>query len=197
MDLAQETLSDNEIQVRIGTLAPIDVVQAESEVANRRVQFVTSTYTEIQTQDQVKKLVTSQGDPGTIMAKLMPVQGVRKPDPSDVLPVDEAIKVALENRPEMKQYQLDLENQNIDYQYTKNQLLPTIDLIGSYTQTGVAGTPICSPTLPPNIKCTTTPTTGSGSFFGGNQPVNQELIGGLGTAFGQLFGYNYGGYSAG
>jgi outer membrane protein len=195
VDLAQKTLSDNQIQVQIGTLAPIDLVQAESEVANRRVQYVTSTYTEIQTQDQVKKLVTSQGDPGTIMAKLMPMQGVRKPDPSDVLPVDEAIKVALENRPEMKQYQLDLENQNIDYQYTKNQLLPTIDLIGSYTQTGVAGRPICSPTLPPNIKCTTTPTTGS--FFGGNQPVNQELIGGLGTAFGQLFGYNYGGYSAG
>jgi outer membrane protein len=194
VDLAQKTLSDNQIQVQIGTLAPIDLVQAESEVANRRVQFVTSTYTEIQTQDQVKKLVTSQGDPGTIMAKLMPVQGVRKPDPSDVLPVDEAIKVALENRPEMKQYQLDLENQNIDYQYTKNQLLPTIDLIGSYTQTGVAGTPICSPTLPPNIKCTPS----QGPLFGGNpQLLNPELIGGLGTAFGQLFGYNYGGYSAG
>jgi outer membrane protein len=195
VDLAQKTLSDNQIQVQIGTLAPIDLVQAESEVANRRVQYVTSTYTEIQTQDQVKKLVTSQGDPGTIMAKLMPVQGVRKADPSDVLPVDEAIKVALENRPEMKQYQLDLENKDIDYQYTKNQLLPTIDLIASYTQTGVAGTPVCSPTLPPNIKCTTTTSTG---FFGGNQqPPNPELIGGLGTSFGQLFSYNYSGYSAG
>src|SRR5262245_59255670 len=147
-ELAQKTLSDNQIQVQIGTLAPIDIVQAESEVANRQVQYVTSTYTEVQTQDQVKKLVTSQGDPGTIMAKLMPVQGVRKPDPTDVLAVDEAIKVALENRPEMKQYQLDLENKNIDYQYTKNQLLPTIDIIGSYTQTGVGGTPICSPSLP-------------------------------------------------
>jgi len=194
VDLAQKTLSDNQIQVQIGTLAPIDLVQAESEVANRRVQYVTSTYTEIQTQDQVKKLVTSQGDPGTIMAKLMPVQGVRKPDPTDVLAVDEAIKVALENRPEMKQYQLDLENKNIDYQYTKNQLLPTIDIIGSYTQTGVGGTPICSPSLPANIKCT--PSTGS--FFGGaGATLNPELIGGLGTAFGQLFGYNYGGYSAG
>jgi outer membrane protein len=193
VDLAQKTLSDNQVQVQIGTLAPIDLVQAESEVANRRVQYVTSTYTEIQTQDQVKKLVTSQGDPGTIMAKLMPVQGVRKPDPSDVLPVDEAIKVALENRPEMKQYQLDLENKNIDVQYTKNQLLPTIDLIGSYTQTGVAGTPICSPSLAPDVKCTPS----SGSFFGSGNPLNPELIGGLGTAFGQLFGYNYGGYSAG
>src|SRR5207244_1289607 len=114
-------------------------VQAESEVANRKVQFVTSTYTEVQTQDQVKKLLTSQGDPGMVMAKLTPVDGVRKPDPSDVLPVDQAIKVALENRPEMKQIQLDLENRKIDYEYTKNQLLPSVDLIGSYQQTGVAG----------------------------------------------------------
>ena len=197
VDLAQKTLSDNQIQVQIGTLAPIDLVQAESEVANRRVQYVTSTYTEIQTQDQVKKLVTSQGDPGTIMAKLMPVQGVRKPDPSDVLPVDEAIKVALENRPEMKQFQLDLENKNIDLQYTKNQLLPTIDLIGSYTQTGVAGTPICSPTLPPNTKCTQAPPSPFGFGSGSGSTVNPDLIGGLGTSFGQLFSYNYSGYSAG
>jgi outer membrane protein len=179
VDLAQKTLSDNQIQVQIGTLAPIDLVQAESEVANRNVQFVTSTYTEIQTQDQVKKLLTSQGDPGMVTAKLLPMQGVRRPDASDVLPVDEAIKVALENRPEMKQMQLDLENKNIDYEYTKNQLLPTVDLLASYTQTGVAGTKAAT----------------SGIF--GTGTVNPDLIGGLGTSFGQVFSYNYTGYSAG
>jgi outer membrane protein len=180
VDLAQKTLSDNEIQVQIGTLAPIDLVQAESEVANRRVQFVTSTYTEVQTQDQVKKLLTSQGDPGMVLAKLMPVEGVRKPDPSDVLPVEQAIKVALENRPEMKQLQLALENNKIDMDYTKNQLLPTVDFIASYTQTGVAGT-----------KASTNP------IFGPGATVNPDLIGGPGTALGQMFGYNYTGYSAG
>jgi len=191
-DLAKKTLSDNQIQVQIGTLAPIDIVQAESEVANRHVQSVTSTFTEVQTQDQVKKLLTSQGDPGTVMAKLMPVDGVRKPDDADVLPVDQAIKIALENRPEMKQLQLDLENKKIDYLYTKNQLLPTIDLIASYAQTGVAGSkattggvfgtvPVCTPALlAAHTNC-----------------LNPDLIGGLGTAFGQMFNYNYTGYSAG
>ncbi len=191
-DLAKKTLSDNQIQVQIGTLAPIDIVQAESEVANRHVQSVTSTYTEVQTQDQVKKLLTSQGDPGMVMAKLMPVDGVRKPDPSDVLPVDEAIKVALENRPEMRQLQLDLENKKIDYEYTKNQLLPSVDIIGNYQQTGVAGSKattsgvfgsvsVCTPALlAAHVNC-----------------LNPDLIGGLGTAFGQVFSYNYTGYSAG
>jgi len=191
-DLAQKTLSDNQIQVKIGTLAPIDLVQAESEVANRNLQLVTSSYTEAQTQDIVKKLLTSQGDPGTILAKLTPVDGVRKPSPADVLPVAEAIKVALENRPEMKQLQLDLENKKIDSAYTKNQLLPTMDLIASYTQTGVAGTKatgssifgrsaeICTPSTPPTVSC-----------------INPDLVGGLGTSFGQLFSYNYTGYQAG
>src|SRR5438128_5061566 len=114
VDLAGKTLSDNQIQVQIGTLAPIDLVQAESEVANRKVQFVTSTYTEVQTQDQVKKLLTSQGDPGLVLAKLMPADGVRKPEGSDVIPVEQAIKVALENRPEIKQLQIDLDSKKID-----------------------------------------------------------------------------------
>lgn len=179
MDLAKKTLSDNEIQVRIGTLAPIDLVQAESDVANRQVQLVTSTYNEVQTQDQVKKYITSQGDPGMVLAKLIPTQSVVKPSPSDVPSIEEAIKIALENRPEMRQLQLDLENKTIDFNYTKNQLLPTVDLIASYTQTGVGG----KETLR--------------SGFGPTAPIIAVNQGGFGDAFSQLFGYNYTGYSVG
>ena len=179
MDLAQKTLSDNEIQVRIGTLAPIDVVQAESEVANRRVQYVTSTYTEVQTQDQVKKLITSQGDPGLILAKLIPSQVVPKPQPSDVPPVEQAIKIALENRPEIKQLQLDLQNKKIDLEYTKNQLLPAVDLFAAYSQNGVGGKETIR------------------SGFGPDAPIVARSEGGIFDAFGQLFGYGYTGYSVG
>jgi outer membrane protein len=179
MDLAQKTLSDNQIQVQIGTLAPIDVVQAESEVATRRVQYVTSTFTEVQTQDQVKKLITSQGDPGLVLAKLMPADGVQKPVASDVMPVEQAIKVALENRPEIKQLQLDLENKKIDLDYTKNQLLPTVDFLASYTQNGVGGKETVR------------------NGFGPTAPIIAQYNGGLTDAFGQLFGYGYTGYALG
>ena len=185
VDLAQKTLSDNEIQVRIGTLAPIDAIQAESDVATRKLQLITSTYTERQTQDQVKKLITSRGDPGTVLARLTPLEGVRRPQESDVLSVEEEIKIALENRPEIKQLQLDLENKKIDTAYTKNQLLPTVDIIAQYTQNGTSGTLVpCSP----------------GSIFCGGSSstsINPSIIGGLGTAFGQTFNYAYTGYSAG
>src|SRR5438128_4127114 len=177
MDLAQKTLSDNEIQVRIGTLAPIDVVQAESEVANRRVQYVTSTYTEVQTQDQVKKLITSQGDPGLILAKLIPSQVVPKPQPSDVPPVEQAIKIALENRPEIKQLQLDLQNKKIDLEYTKNQLLPAVDLFAAYNQNGVGGKE--------TIRSGCVPTA----------PIVAQSEGSIFDSFCQLFEYGYTGYS--
>jgi len=179
MDLAQKTLSDNRIQVDIGTMAPIDLVQAESEVANRKEQLVVSTYTQAQTEDQVKKLISARGDPGLVLAKLNPTQGVRKPDPSDVLPVEQAIKVALENRPEMRQLQLDLENRNIDLEYTKNQLLPNVDLIGSYTQNGVGGTETLR------------------AGFGPTAPIVSVTKGGLGDTFSQLFGYDFTGYAVG
>jgi outer membrane protein TolC len=179
MDLAQKTLSDNQIQVRIGTLAPIDLVQAESDLANRRVQYVTSTYTEVQTQDQVKKLITSQSDPGLVLAKLIPSQGVRTPEASDVMPVEAAIKVAFENRPEMKQLQLDLQSKKIDVEYTKNQLLPSVDLIGSYTQNGVGGKQTIR------------------NGFGPTAPIITQIPGGISDSFGQLFGYQYTGYSVG
>jgi outer membrane protein len=185
VDLAQKTLSDNQIQVRIGTLAPIDAIQAESDVATRNLQLITSTYTERQTQDQVKKLITSRGDPGTVLARLTPLEGVRRPQASDVLSVEEEIKIALENRPEMKQLQLDLENKKIDTAYTKNLLLPTVDIIAQYTQNGTAGRLSTAPN--PFFPA------GTSNF----SSVNPNLVGGLGTAFGQTFNYNYTGYTAG
>jgi outer membrane protein TolC len=181
MDLAQKTLSDNQIQVRIGTLAPIDLVQAESDLANRRVQYVTSTYTEVQTQDQVKKLITSQSDPGLVLAKVIPSQGIRMPEASDVMPVEAAIKVALENRPEMKQLQVALMNKKSDLEYTKNQLLPTVDLTASYLQNGAGG--------PVTLRDFTRGFTGA--------PIIAVLPGGISDAFGQMFGYQYTGYSVG
>jgi outer membrane protein TolC len=185
MDLAQKTLSDNQVQVNIGTMAPIDLVQAESEVASRQEALIVSTYTETQGQDQAKKLITAQADPGMVLAHLITVEPVKHPQPNDMPAVEEAIRIALENRPEMRQLEFDLKNKQIDVEYTKNQLLPSVDVTGSFTQNGLGG--------PQNIRQT----------FGG--PVVQVVPGGAGDAFGQLFGSciagfptcNFTGYSVG
>jgi outer membrane protein TolC len=152
---------------------------------------VTSTYTEVQTQDQVKKLITSQSDPGLVLAKLMPLQTVQMPGALDIIPVEQAIKVALENRPEMKQLQLDAESKKIDVEYTKNQLLPTVDLLASYLQNGIGGRQTNRLGFGPPCTLGQDPKRDSCSV------TISQVPGGITDAFGQLFGYGYTGYSVG
>ncbi|HLH32321.1 MAG TPA: TolC family protein [Terriglobia bacterium] len=178
LELAQKTLADNKRQVQIGTMARIEVVQAESEVAQREVQMVTSSYTADQTQDRVKKLITSLGDPALVSVDLTPIETPHKPADDDILSVGDAIKSALESRPEMRQLALQLQNGDIDVQYTKNQLLPNLTVGASYTQSGVGGTQTLRSGL-------------------GGSDITSVINGGLGDAFGQLFGYNFTGYSVG
>src|SRR5207237_4048920 len=102
LDLASKTLHDNQLQVQIGTLAPIDLVQAEAEVATRNEDLVTARYTIDQLQDQMKKLITNDTDPGLVTMPLNLVEPLRKPASENVLPLDKALQFALEIRAEMK-----------------------------------------------------------------------------------------------
>jgi outer membrane protein TolC len=130
-------------------------------------------------EDQVKKLISAQGDPGMLLARLNPTQPVRRPASIDVPPVEEAIRIALENRPEMRQLDYELQNRDLEVQYAKNQLLPTVDIFGNYTQNGVGGRETLR------------------AGFGPDAPIIRQFPGGLGDAFGQLFSYNYTGYTVG
>lgn len=178
LELAQKTLADNKRQVEIGTMAPIEVVQTEADVAQRQEQMVTTSYTADQTQDRVKRMMTNLGDPALILANLTPIEMPRKPEPIDVMSIEDAIKYALESRPEIRRLALELQNADIDLKYNKNQLLPSLGVGGSYTQNGVGGVQTKRAGL-------------------GGSDVVEKIRGGLGDAFGQVFGYNYTGYSVG
>jgi outer membrane protein len=178
LELAEKTLSDNKRQVQIGTMAPIDVVQAEAAVAQRQEQMVTTSYTADQTQDRVKKLITNLGDPALVLAQINPLDAPRKPEASDVMPIEDAIKYALESRPELRLMDVQLRNSELELAYNKNQLKPTFDVSASYTQSGVGGVQRNRPEL-------------------GTEAAAVLRRGGLGDAFGQLFGYNFTGYSVG
>jgi outer membrane protein len=103
----------------------------------------------------------------------------RNPENVEIPSLQEAIRIALENRPEIRQANIDLENKNIDVNYTANQKLPILDVTAGYTQNGTGGTQ-----------------TVRGSTLGSGQ-VLRVIPGGIFDAFGQLFGYNYTGYSVG
>jgi outer membrane protein len=138
--LAEKTLSDNQIQVDVGALAKIELVQSKTQVATRREELIVSTSTQMQIQDQVKKVLSRDPDPGLVLAKISPTQDPNAPAASDILEPADAIRVALENRPERRQAALQLQNSEIEVEYAKNQLLPILDITASYTHSGVGGT---------------------------------------------------------
>jgi outer membrane protein TolC len=177
LELAQRTLEENKMKVEIGTLARIDVVQTEADVASRREQLVVSTFNVTSAEDQIKKLTSSDKDPAMFLIKLRAQDSPKRPDAVQVPTLEDAIKVALENRPEIRQALLDTQNKDIDVQYTRNQKLPVFDVTASYNQNGTGGTRIERSTL-------------AGS-------ASNVIPGGVWNAFSQLFGYNYTGYSFG
>src|SRR5206468_2953016 len=121
LDLAQRTLDENKMKVEIGTMAPIDVVQTQADVAARREQMVISTYNITSSEDQIKKMISSGSDPAMFMTRVRTSESPRNPASIQVPDLEEAVKIALENRPEIRQAEFDLRNKDIDVQYTHNQ----------------------------------------------------------------------------
>ena len=174
--LAERTLRDNQMQVQIGTLAPIEVVQAESAVATRRESLVVARYNQTRIEDSIKQLVSRVPDPAMVLLSLNPVEDVRNRT-DEILPVADAIQLALLNRPEMRQSELDIRNNDINLAVARNSLLPQLDLSASYTQSGIGGNAFVR------------------SGIGGQTLM--QVPGGIGGAFSDIFGFDFTGYSVG
>jgi outer membrane protein TolC len=177
LELANRTLVENKMKVEIGTLAPIDVLQTEADVAVRKEQLVLSTFNVTSAEDQIKKMTSSDKDPSMFFVKLRAQDSPKRPEAVQIPTLEEAIRVALENRPEMRQALIEMENKDIDVQYMRNQRLPAFDVTASYNQNGAGGTKI------------------ERSGLAGS--ASRIIPGGVGNAFGQLFSYDFTGYSLG
>ena len=176
LDLANRTLRDNRMQVEIGTLAPIEVVQAESAVATRRESLVVAGYNRTRIEDSIKRVVSRVPDPALVLLSLNPVEDVRNRT-DEIIPVADAIALALLNRPEIRQAELDIRNTDINLAFAENSLLPSLDISASYTQSGVGGDTFIR------------------SGIGG--ATLTEIPGGIGGAFSDIFGFDFTGYSVG
>ena len=179
LELAQKTLSDNERQVDVGTLARIDLIQSRSQVATRREELIVANFSRDQIQDQIKKVVSREPDPGLVLARVSPTDRAGSPEDADLLPVEAAIRVALENRPELRQVRLQLRNSEIDVEYAKNQLLPTLSITASLTHSGIGGKETLRGGFDPNA------------------PIISVIPGGFTDAFGGLLKFQSRGYRVG
>jgi len=167
LDLADKTLSDNEKQVEIGTLAPITVVQAKSSVASAK-QNLTTSQTNLQLQQLLMKNAVTRNNTDPILANapVIPTDTLQINEAFDVPPVEQLVDQALKHRPEIIQSRINLTNREVGLKAIKNLQLPTLDVYAFYGAAGLAGDPTTNGCSGPGVPPGCVPSTGYGHAFG-------------------------------
>ncbi|HEY2860736.1 MAG TPA: TolC family protein [Terracidiphilus sp.] len=141
--LTQSTqlLGDTQKQLQIGTMAPLDVVNAQSTVATDK-QALISSQNKLQYQQLIMKqaIARNLNDPSLESAPIIPTDRVSLDElPEEKQPVDDLVQVAFQQRPELEQAVLSLKNDAITLKGARNGLLPVLDVSGFYGGSGVGG----------------------------------------------------------
>ena len=137
--LAETQLENNRRQVEVGTLAPIDVVSAATQVESRRQQALVAMNSVGQAENALKALTVDGAEDPLWMTQILPVESFEVSPIT--LPLEDAIRLAQANRPEMRQLTLQKEINKIDVDFFRDQAKPQIDFIANYSATGLGGTP--------------------------------------------------------
>lgn len=180
--LSEKLYEDNKKQVEIGTLAPIEVVRAEAEIASRQ-QDLTISETQVAQQETIIKNALSRtgvASPAVADAHIIATDRMHVPNVEPVTPFQDLVATALSARPELSQGRIQIHNQEITLKGSRSALLPTLDLVASVDNNGLAGTPNALPELPGRPR--------SGDPF---------FIGGYGNVLSQLFSRNFPDYAVG
>jgi HAE1 family hydrophobic/amphiphilic exporter-1 len=140
VDLARAQRERNSRMVDQGTLAPIELVSVDVELEKRRENVLTALEVVTRAENALKQLILGDRSSEVWSRAIIPTE---TPDLKAVsLQLDEALAAAFANRPELAQNNVQQEINKIDTKYFSNQTRPAVDLIASYTTTGLAGTPV-------------------------------------------------------
>ena len=169
--LAEQLVQDNQTRVEIGTMAPIDVVQAQSQAATQRQNMATAEGTRRTSELALKRLIVGGTQDPNWSASIDPT------DRSDFSPVSidmpGAVRRALENRTDLQQARKNLQVNDVTLDYLRNQTLLQADVVARYGLVGQGGTQFLS------------------SGQGINRVVTGTIPGGYGNSLGSLLRGDY------
>jgi outer membrane protein TolC len=137
---AQQSLANAKKQLQLQSIPALDVTRAEAEVS-RRAQDLTVARTSLQLQELLMKnaLTRNLDDPVLASMPVIPTDRLENTQVVSVRPVQALITEALQDRPELQESDIDLVNRQITRQAAKNNLLPSLSLVGYYGGSGLAG----------------------------------------------------------
>ena len=136
--LSQQSLKDNQKRVEIGTLAPLDVVQSEAEVASNEQGVIIADANIKAAQDNLRTLIL---DPGTANFWTIAFEPTDMPAFRDeAIDVDAAVRAALDKRSDLLSAKNSLEQSDVNIRYFRNQILPDVNAQVQYITTAAGGT---------------------------------------------------------
>jgi len=162
LDLARRLFEDNRVKVEIGTLAPIDTVQPEAQVATAEQGLLNAEITWKTAQLSLKRLLANGPDDDIYRATINPTETPALSISS--VDIEGAVARATAERTDVLTSRKNIESAQLTLEVTRNQTKPQLDLTGGYSVAGQGGS----------------------KLFQGNR-----LPGGVGDAFGQVFGLDY------
>ena len=166
VEQSSKVASDNRKQLEIGTMAPLDVLNADQSVALDK-QSLISAQLALNYQQQIIKqaIARNLNDPALVAAAVIPTDRVSIDQiPEETQPVESLVQEAFQQRPELEQAVLTLRNDEITLKGARNGLLPQVDVFAYLTGTGIAGSinPNCSSQFY-GTECTSGLSTGYGT----------------------------------
>ncbi|HEX3703869.1 MAG TPA: TolC family protein [Vicinamibacterales bacterium] len=175
VDLAEQLVKDNQTRVEVGTMAPIDVVQAQSQAATQRQNLVAAQATRRTAELALKRLIVGGTADPFWNSSIDPVD---RPDfhPESV-DIDAAVRRGLAERTDLDVARKEVQANAVTVKYLKNQLLPQADFVGTYGLVGIGGSQLVFP---------------EGATGVNRVPIPGLTIpGGYGDALSTLFNSNY------
>ncbi|HZG52186.1 MAG TPA: TolC family protein [Pyrinomonadaceae bacterium] len=137
LNLARENFRRTEASVAAGASAPLERAEVQTELSNREASLLIASQNVSIAENNLKQLILRDPLAPEWSAALVPTD-----EPAfDETPVnlDDALTEARANRPELRRLKLQEEINNIDIQFFKNQMKPVVDLTGTFSTTGLAG----------------------------------------------------------
>jgi outer membrane protein TolC len=140
LDFANQTLDNTRKQLELEAVPAMDVMRSEAE-ASKRAQDLTVAKTNLELQESLIKnaLTRTLDDPILEEMPVVPTDRMDTGDAANQQPVQDLIAKALQERPELLESDIDLQNRQISQKATRNALLPTVNLVAFYGGTGLAG----------------------------------------------------------
>lgn len=170
---AEQLLRDTQESANEGVLAAIDVTRAQAELSRRQRDVLVARSLALQQGELLKDYLTQSDEDKLQTVEIVPTETMSLPD-ANQQPLDTLVEQALRERPDLSQARIQLQNSEISLKGSRSALRPTLDVVASAQNNGLAGTPndITLSTLPPSVP-------------------NPYFFGNYGDALGQVFRHNF------